>query len=110
MKPECASQMGFRAGYILFQTIGFFKQTSDSLSKHQSNCVKKSSGLVGLIAYRYTMFQHIILMYFFSQNLKMIAICFLDKLIIKKLSKIKDNFFLCNTEETKTLIIPIYYE
>ena len=34
---------------------------------------------------------------------------FLEKSIIKILFKIKVNFSLCNTEETRNLIIPIYY-
>ena len=46
-------------------------------------------------------------MYFFVEPKN--GIRFLEKSIIKFLFKIKVNFSLCNTEETKTLIIPIYY-
>ena len=35
---------------------------------------------------------------------------FLQKSIIQILFKIKVNYSLCNAEDTKTLIVPIYYD
>ena len=64
--------------------------------------------LVGLIAYRYIVFLYIVLMYFSIEAKNDIR--FLDKSMLKIVFKIKLNFSLCNTEETKTLIFPMYYK
>ena len=64
--------------------------------------------LVGLTAYRYIycVFIYYLNVFFFVGPKNDIR--FLEKLVIKILFKIKINFSLCSTEETKTLIIPIY--
>ena len=58
--------------------------------------------------YRNIVFLYIILMYFFSRKKMIMITVFLEKSILKNVFKIKANFSLCNTEETKTLINPIY--
>ena len=59
--------------------------------------------LVGLIAYRFLLILCSFLVYFFpvQSNRK--------KSIIKILFNLEVNFSLFNTEETKSLIIPIHY-
>ena len=47
-------------------------------------------------------------MYFYVESKNDIRF-FLEKSVIKILFKIKVNFSLCNVEETKTFIIPVYY-